>query len=114
MSAYLHEFDQRDRVVSREQSGGSPRNQPRSLGVADKKKPSPSWIDVKAALQAFDRAGLLGLVQDLYAVSDHNQSFLHARLGLGQDQLRPYKATILRWICPDLERDEFRLSSLSS
>jgi len=74
--------------------------------VADKKKASPSWIDVKAALQTFDRVGLLGLVQDLYAVSDHNQSFLHARLGLGQDQLRPYKAAISRWICPDLMRNQ--------
>jgi hypothetical protein len=76
------------------------------LVVADKKNASPSWIDVKAALQTFDRAGLLGLVQDLYAASDHNQSFLHARLGLGHDQLRPYKAAISRWICPDPMRNQ--------
>jgi hypothetical protein len=36
--------------------------------VAKEKKASPTWIDVKAALGAFDRAGLLGVVQDLYAV----------------------------------------------
>jgi hypothetical protein len=71
------------------------------LVVADNKKASPSWIDVKAALQTFDRVGLLGLVQALYAASDDNQLFLHTRLGLGHDHLRPYKATISRWICPD-------------
>jgi hypothetical protein len=74
--------------------------------VAGKKKASPSWIDVKAILQTFDRVGILGLVQDLYNASDRNRSFLHARLGLGQDQLRPYKATISKWISPDLMRNQ--------
>ena len=32
-------------------------------------------------------------MQDLYAGSQGNQAFLHARLGLGRDQLKPYKAT---------------------
>jgi hypothetical protein len=35
-----------------------------------------------------------------------NQAFLHARLGLGHDQLKPYKATISSWICPDLMRSQ--------
>jgi hypothetical protein len=71
-----------------------------------KEKGSPTWIDVKASLQAFDRAGLLGLIQDLYAVSRDNQAFLHARLGLGRGQLEPYKASISRWICPDMMRNQ--------
>src|SRR5262249_34496587 len=33
--------------------------------------------------------------------------FLHARLGLGSDQLAAYKAIISRWICPDLMRSQF-------
>ena len=74
--------------------------------MAEKKKVAPSWINVKAALLTFDRAGLLGLVQDLYAASTDNQAFLHARLGLGHDQLRPYKAIISRWICPDPMRNQ--------
>src|SRR5262245_32924112 len=74
--------------------------------VAKEKRASPSWITVKAALLAFDRAGLLGLVQDLYAASKDNQAFLHARLGLGDDQLRPYKARISRWISPDMMRNQ--------
>jgi hypothetical protein len=74
--------------------------------VADEKSTLPSWKVVKAALQSFDRAGLLGLVQDLYAVDEVNKAFLHARLGLGSDQLAPYKAIISRWICPALVRSQ--------
>ena len=70
--------------------------------MAGEKGTLPSWKAVKAALQSFDRTGLLGLVQDLYAVDRGNKAFLHARLGLGSDQLAPYKAIISRWICPDL------------
>ena len=55
------------------------------------KKTSPTWSDVKAKLADFDRAGLLGVVQDLYASSKDNQAFLHARFGLGVDLLAPYK-----------------------
>jgi hypothetical protein len=62
----------------------------------------PSWIDVKAKFADCDRAGLIGLVQDLYAASKDNQSFLHARFGLGEDVLQPYKAAIDRWLWPDV------------
>ena len=78
----------------------------RIAAVANEKSGSPTWIDIRGALSRFDRAGLLGLVQDLYAASQHNQAFLHARLGLGQDQLEPYKARISRWISPDLTRNQ--------
>jgi hypothetical protein len=74
--------------------------------LPNKKRASPTWIDVRAALLRFDRAGLRGLVQDLYAASKDNRAFLHARLGLGADQLKPYRASISRWICPDLMRDQ--------
>ena len=39
------------------------------------KMSAPSWSDAKAKLAAFDRAGLLGLVQDLYAASKDNLDF---------------------------------------
>jgi hypothetical protein len=70
------------------------------------KKPSPTWSDVKARLADFDRAGLIGLVQDLYAASKDNQAFLHARFGLGGDVLKPYKATIDRWLWPDVFKNQ--------
>ena len=74
--------------------------------MTNEKGDPPTWIDVKAALLKFERAGLLGLLQDLYAGSKDTQAFLHARLSLGRDQLRPYKEIISNWICPDLMRNK--------
>lgn len=74
--------------------------------MAVSKKSTPSWGDVKAKLADFDRAGLIGLVQDLYAASKDNQTFLHARFGLGDDVLKPYKATIDRWLWPDVFKQQ--------
>jgi hypothetical protein len=70
------------------------------------KKPTPTWSDVKARLADLDRAGLLGLVQDLYAASKDNQAFLHARLHLGEDVLEPYKAAVDRWLWPDVFKNQ--------
>jgi hypothetical protein len=78
----------------------------RFVAVARSKNASPTWSDVRAALLHFDCAGLRGLVQDLYTASKDNQAFLHARLGLGNDQLQPFKASIVNWICPDLMKNQ--------
>ena len=75
------------------------------VAVVRSKNTSPTWSDVKAALMDFDRAGLRRLVQDLYTASKDNQAFLHARLGLGHDQLQPFKASISGWI-PDLMKGQ--------
>ncbi len=74
--------------------------------MASSKKPSLTWSDVKAALTNFDRAGMQVLLRDLYAASKDNQAFFHARLGLGHDPLKPYKAIISKWICPDVMKNE--------
>ena len=74
--------------------------------MAKDKSALPTWADVRAFLLKFDRPGLQGLIQDLYAASKDNQAFLHARFGLGSDQLKPYKATISRWINPDLMKNQ--------
>ena len=60
----------------------------------------------KAELTSFDRLGLLGLIQDLYAAHKDNQTFLHARFGLGADVLKPYKETLDRWLWPDVLRNQ--------
>jgi hypothetical protein len=70
------------------------------------KKKAPSWIDLKAKLADFDRAGLIGLVQDLYSASKNNQIFLHTRFALGDDVLEPYKLTIDRWLSPDVFKNQ--------
>ena len=64
------------------------------------------WTDVKAKLAGFDRAGLLGLIQNLYILQKDNQRFLHARFGLGDDVLKPFKETIERWLWPDVLRNQ--------
>jgi hypothetical protein len=69
-------------------------------------KKSPSWSDVKTKLADFDRSGLVGLLQDLYKASKDNQAFLHARFALGGDVLKPYKATIDRWLWPDVFKNQ--------
>ena len=66
----------------------------------------PTWSNVKAKLADFDCPGLIGLVQDLYAASKDNQAFLHARLHLGEDVLKPYKEAIDRWLWPDVFKNQ--------
>jgi len=70
------------------------------------KKSKLTWSDVKSKLADVDRVDLIGLIQDLYAANKDNQTFLHARFGLGEDILKPYKDSISRWICPDVMRNQ--------
>src|SRR5438552_15756148 len=67
-------------------------------------KSEHTWTNVKTKLADFDRAALLGLIQSLYTAHKDNQMFLHARFGLSEDALEPYKKTIDRWLWPDLFR----------
>ena len=69
-------------------------------------KSQPTWTDVKARLAGFDRAALLGLIQGLYTAHKDNRTFLHARFGLGEDVLEPYKKAIDRLLWPDLFRKQ--------
>jgi hypothetical protein len=77
-----------------------------SWGRMDKRKSrsQPTWTDVKSKLADFDRAALLGLIQGLYTAHKDNQTFLHARFGLGEDVLEPYKRILDRWLWPDVLR----------
>jgi hypothetical protein len=74
--------------------------------MASRSKSQPTWTDVKAKLATFDRKDLLGLIQNLYAAHKDNRMFLHARFGLGEDALSPYKETIARWLWPDSFRNQ--------
>lgn len=69
-------------------------------------KTSPTWTDVKAKLEGFDQGALLELIHNLYAAHKNNQLFLHARFGLTNDVLEPYKQTIDRWLWPDVFRNQ--------
>jgi hypothetical protein len=74
--------------------------------VMASRKSTPSWVDAKAQLTDLNRAGWLSLLQDLYAASKDNQAFLHARLHLDGDVLEPYKATLDRWLWPDMFKNQ--------
>jgi hypothetical protein len=69
-------------------------------------KSQPTWTDIKAKLRDFDRAALLDLIHDLYVAQKDNRLFLHARFGLRNDVLEPYKETIDRWLWPDVFRNQ--------
>jgi hypothetical protein len=69
-------------------------------------KSKPTWADVKINLASFGRAALLGVLQDLYASDEANRAFLHARFGLGDDPLQPYKKTIDRCLWPNVFRGQ--------
>lgn len=71
-------------------------------------KSQPTWTDVKARLAAFDRTALVDLIHHLYAADQSNQAFIHARFGLGEDALGPYKKTLARWLWPDAFRNQDR------
>ena len=45
-------------------------------------------------------------MQDLYAASKDNRAFLHARLHLGEDVLKPYKAAVDRSLWPDVFKNQ--------
>lgn len=70
------------------------------------KKPTPTLIDVKTKLSNFGQAALISLVLDLYAASKDTRTFLHVWLRLGGDALAPYKASIGRWLWPDVLRQQ--------
>ncbi|MFH2114741.1 MAG: hypothetical protein ABIJ86_09575 [Spirochaetota bacterium] len=69
-------------------------------------KKQATWTDLKCKLADLDRQELLNLIKDLYAANKDNQTFLHARFALGKDVLQPYKATIERWVYPDVLRTQ--------
>ena len=67
---------------------------------------NPGWRDLKPILAELDCNGLLTLIQDLYAANRDNKSFLNTRFGLVADVTSPFKATISRWVCPDVTRNQ--------
>jgi len=64
------------------------------------------WAEVKTHLASFDRAALLGVLQDLYTVDERSRAFLHARFGVSEDPLQPYKKAIDTSLWPDVFRGE--------
>ncbi len=57
------------------------------------KSSKPTWSQIKAKLKHWDKAQLIGLIQDLFGHSQDNRDFLAARLlrdSIGEQTLVPY------------------------
>ena len=64
------------------------------------KKPA-SWSNVKASLSSMDRAGLVGVIRDLYDGSIANRRFLHARFVPAAAALDEYRDLVDKAVFPD-------------
>lgn len=64
------------------------------------KKPA-SWTNVKASLTSMDRAGLVGVIRDLYQASNSNRRFLHARFVPTAAALDDYRGLVETAVFPD-------------
>jgi hypothetical protein len=68
------------------------------------KKGEPTWSDVKSAVIGLDHKRMVELAGDLYRLSKENKNFFHARFGVGEDQLGPYKKIIHECMYPNIDR----------
>jgi hypothetical protein len=64
------------------------------------KKPA-SWQNVKSSLSPMDRAGLVGVIRDLYDASSSNRRFLHARFVPAAPTLDEYRRLVSTAVAPD-------------
>ena len=60
-----------------------------------------TWVDVKARLNRLDRAGLIGVVRDLYDASDLTRRFLHARFAPTAAGLEQYRRKVRDAVFPN-------------
>ena len=61
----------------------------------------PSWADIKARLEAFDRKALVGLIHDLHEASTANRRFLQARLVPSTSDVEKYRRLVADAVFPD-------------
>lgn len=65
-----------------------------------KKKPA-TWAAVKLGLERLERAGLVGLIRDLYQAGELNRRFLHARFVAVGPVLDEYRSLVRAAVFPD-------------
>ena len=74
--------------------------------MTKKKSKNPTWSEVKSGVINLNQKQLLKLVADLYRFSKENQTFFHARFGVGDDPFAPYKKTIDECMYPDIYKNK--------
>jgi hypothetical protein len=66
-----------------------------------KSKNAATWSNVKTTLSSMDRAGLVGVIRDLYEASSSNRRFLHARFVPAAATLDEYRDLVAKAVFPD-------------
>ena len=80
-----------------------------------KQKKPASWSNVKAGLGSLDRAGLVGVIRDLYDASSSNRRFLQARFVPAAGTLDQYRRLVAAAVFPDpLSQRPIRLRDASA
>jgi hypothetical protein len=59
-----------------------------------------AWSDIKASLNGFDRAGLLGVIRNLFEANATNRRFLHARFVPAASALEQYRNLVQAAVFP--------------
>lgn len=70
--------------------------------MVKKRQVDKSWSDVRAVLATQGSAQLLGVVRDLYDLSQENRDFLNSRYLASGNRLEPYKKAIDDAIYPNV------------
>jgi hypothetical protein len=65
-----------------------------------------SWVDVKKSLRNFELSQIIGVVKDLYQLSEENKTFLDARCLGGDESIKRYKKRILKCLYPDVSKEK--------
>ncbi len=73
--------------------------------MAKQKSNRPTWSKLKPTVTNLEQSQLVKLVADLYRLSKDNQDYLHARFGVGDEPLAPYKKTIEECMFPDVYKN---------
>lgn len=64
-------------------------------------KSNNQWLDIRKVLSKFSERDLIGLVSDLYALSQSNKDFLEARFIKNDNTLSRYKELVKKYIAPN-------------
>jgi hypothetical protein len=70
-----------------------------------KNRPKP-WAQVKSLLKSRNDVALLGLLRDLYELSEENRHFIQAKLTCDTSTLRPYLEAVEKALYPDVYRNQ--------
>jgi hypothetical protein len=104
VSTESREDPRADRAIDQKRRGSvagvRPLKRP-TCRLGNEKKKLATWAAVKVGLDRLDRAGLLGVIRDLYDAGELNRRFLHARFVAAAPVLDEYRRLVRAAVFPD-------------